>query len=132
MKMVTAFIQPPRLEHVREALINANIIGMTITTCCGHGREPPPVDRMNGLSNADLMPAIMVEVIAPAARCAEAVTLIIQAARIGERDAGKIFISNLDRVISIRTGLDDLETAIEARPRASSPISRPQDGTHYI
>lgn len=108
MLMITAVIQPFRVEHVREALISAGLLGLTINECLGHGRQPTFVpSRHCGPDIADILPKVKVEIAVPDDLQETAIAAIIRGARLGNIGDGKIFVSHLDRVVSIGTGLED-------------------------
>ena len=127
MKMIAAFIQPARLEFVSRALVAANILDITITTCCGHGRDPVLVPSFRGGPDApDLLPTLLLEVIVPASKKDEAVQAIVRGARSGLCGDGKVFITALERVVRISSGVEIGEaTAIERATkirRVRSPV----------
>ena len=108
MFMITAIIQPFRLEHVRASLISAGLSGMTVHDCVGHGRQPKLVpSRMGGPDIADVLPKLKIQIAVSSKRRDEAIDAIIRGARLDNIGDGKIFVSPLERVISIRTGLED-------------------------
>ena len=115
MKMITAFIQPARLEFVSRELLAANISDITITTCCGHGRDPVLVPSFRGGPDApDLFPTLLLEVIVPASKRDDAIQAIVRGARSGLCGDGKVFITTLERVVRIRSGTEiDEATAID-------------------
>jgi nitrogen regulatory protein PII len=108
MFMITAIIQPFRLEHVRAALISEGLSGMTVHDCVGHGRQPKLVPSLKGGPDLpDIMPKVKIQVAVPSERRDAAIDAIIRGARLGNIGDGKIFVSPLERVMSIRTGLED-------------------------
>jgi len=108
MLMITAIIQPGRLRHVRAALISAGLLGMTTHDCVGNGcNEKLVPSRMGGPDLPDILPNVKLEIAVPSERRDEAIDAIIREARLGRTGDGKIFVSSLERVITIRTGLED-------------------------
>lgn len=108
MIMITAIIQPFRLEHVREALQSAGIPGLTVCPCAGHGRDPRMVPSFHGGPEVpDVVVGIRIETVVDRSLRRAAIAAIVQGARIEGAGAGKIFVSPLERVFSIRTGADD-------------------------
>ena len=108
MLMITAIIQPGRLRHVRAALISAGLLGMITHDCVGHGcNEKLVPSRMGGPDLPDILPNGKLEIAVPSERRDEAIDAIIRGARLGRTGDGKIFVSPLERVISIRTGRED-------------------------
>lgn len=108
MKLVTAIIQPDKLEAVRQSLIDAEISRLTVSRCTGHGQENPgEVDLYRGQSVVpDLLAKVRLDVACNDDFVEVAVAAIIRAARsgTGEIGDGKIFITPLEECIRIRTG----------------------------
>ncbi len=108
MLMITAIIQPERLQHVRATLISAGLLGMTTHECVGHGCNEKIVPSRNGGPDLpDILPRVKLEIAVPSERRDEAIDAIIRGARLGRTGDGKIFASPLERVISIRTERED-------------------------
>lgn len=110
MKLVTAIIQPDKLDEVREALIKAEITRITVSRCTGHGqhqREDQGEDVYRGqLVVPNLLPKVRLDIACNDAFVDITVNAILAAARhgSGEIGDGKIFITQLDECIRIRTG----------------------------
>jgi nitrogen regulatory protein PII len=121
MKLITAFIRPFRLAQVREALISAGIVGMTATMCCGHGRDPEFVESLRGVPDVpELLPTVKIEVVVPTIQCEATQKAIVSRAGTGKSSRGKLFVSQIERMVTIRTGLDEadgLETDPMTKPR---------------
>ena len=111
MKMITAIIKPFKLDDVREALSEIGVQGITVTEVKGFGRQKGHTELYRGAEYVvDFLPKVKVE-IAVAADITESVTdAITKAANTGKIGDGKIFVSNIEQVIRIRTG----ETGAEA------------------
>jgi len=106
MKLITAIIQPDRLDAVREALIAAEITRITVSRVSGHGRATPAGDLYRGQEVvANLLPKAQLEIACNDAFVDITVNAILSAARHGEGEMGdgKIFITNLEECIRIRT-----------------------------
>ncbi len=105
MKLVTAIIKPFMLEDVRTALSELGVSGMTVTEVKGFGRQRGHTELYRGAEyQVDFLPKIKIE-IAVTEEITERVTDAIQAAAAtGKVGDGKIFITNLEQVIRIRTG----------------------------
>jgi nitrogen regulatory protein P-II 1 len=110
MKMITAIIQPDKLDDVREALIKAEITRITVSRCTGHGqhqREDQGEDVYRGqLVVPDLIPKIRLDIVCNNEFVEVAVEAILKAAKHGNGmiGDGKIFITALEECIRIRTG----------------------------
>ena len=105
MIMITAIIRPFRLEAVRQELIDAGLLGLTVVECVGHGQNPKFVSGLRGGADvAELLPAAKVEIAVPDDSQDAAIDAIVRGARSGNADDGKIFVTKLDRVVTVRTG----------------------------
>jgi nitrogen regulatory protein P-II 2 len=105
MKMITAIIKPFKLDEVREALSELNVHGMTVTEVKGFGRQKGHTELYRGAEYVvDFLPKIKVEAAVDDALLDQVVDTIQAAARTGKIGDGKIFVTDLDQVIRIRTG----------------------------
>ena len=105
MKKVEAVIRPFKLEDVKLALVNAGIVGMTVSEVRGFGRQKGQVERYRGSEfTVEFLQKLKVEVFVDDARVDTVVTAIAEAAKTGEIGDGKIFISTVETVVRIRTG----------------------------
>jgi nitrogen regulatory protein P-II 1 len=112
MKKIEAIIKPFKLDEVREALSELGVSGLTVTEVKGFGRQKGHTELYRGAEYVvDFLPKIKLEVVVTSAMLEIAVEAIIKAARTGKIGDGKIFVSQVERVIRIRTGETD-ETAI--------------------
>lgn len=112
MKKVEAVFKPFKLDEVREALSEIGVSGLTVTEVKGFGRQKGHTELYRGAEYVvDFLPKVKIEVVLPDSLTERAVDAIIKAARTGKIGDGKIFISNVDQVIRIRTGETD-EAAI--------------------
>ena len=105
MKKIDAIIRPFKLEDVKVALVNAGIVGMTVSEVRGFGRQKGQVERYRGSEfTVEFLQKLKLEIVVDDARVETVVQAIQDAARTGEIGDGKIFISSVDAVIRIRTG----------------------------
>ncbi len=105
MKKVEAIIRPFKLEDVKLALVNAGIVGMTVSEVRGFGRQKGQVERYRGSEfTVEFLQKLKLEIVVDDAQVDIVVGAIQEAARTGEIGDGKIFISPVDSVIRIRTG----------------------------
>ena len=110
MKLITAIIKPFKLEEVREALSEIGINGMTSIDVKGFGRQKGHTELYRGAEyKIDFLPKTKVEIAVADELVEQAVKAIVSAAHTGKIGDGKIFISNLEQIIRIRTGETDLE-----------------------
>ena len=112
MKKIEAIIRPFKLEDVKVALVNAGIVGMTVSEVRGFGRQKGQVERYRGSEfTVEFLQKLKVEVVVDNEKVKSVIEAIAEAAKTGEIGDGKIFVSQIDSVIRIRTGDLD-ETAL--------------------
>ena len=105
MKKVEAIIRPFKLDDVKVALVNAGIIGMTVSEVRGFGRQKGQVERYRGSEfTVEFLQKLKVEVVVDNDKVNSVIEAIREAAKTGEIGDGKIFISSIDSVVRIRTG----------------------------
>ncbi|MDX1977223.1 MAG: P-II family nitrogen regulator [Pseudanabaenaceae cyanobacterium bins.68] len=110
MKKVEAIIRPFKLDEVKIALVNAGIVGMTVSEVRGFGRQKGQTERYRGSEyTVEFLQKLKVEIVIEDDQLDMVLDKITLAARTGEIGDGKIFVSPIDRVIRIRTGEVDLE-----------------------
>ena len=103
MRKIEAIIQPSKLDHVKEALIQAGITGMTILEARGHGRQKGHTEFYRGREySVDLLPKTKIELVVTNEMLEVAIRTITSIARTGKIGDGKIFISTIDDAIRIR------------------------------
>jgi nitrogen regulatory protein P-II 1 len=105
MKNIAAFVRHFKLEDVKEALTQAGVHGMTVTEVRGFGRQKGHTEMYRGTEyTIDFVPKIKIEVVVRDADMPRVVEAIARAAKTGQVGDGKIFVSQLQDVIRIRTG----------------------------
>ena len=105
MKLITAIIKPFKLDDVREALSEIGISGITVTEVKGFGRQKGHTELYRGAEYVvDFLPKVKLEVAVTDNLLDPAVDCIIKAANTGKIGDGKIFVTNLEQTIRIRTG----------------------------
>ena len=108
MKKIEAIIRPFKLEDVKLALVNAGIVGMTVSEVRGFGRQKGQVERYRGSEfTVEFLQKLKLEIVVDDARVDTVVNAIQEAARTGEIGDGKFFISPVESVVRIRTGDKD-------------------------
>jgi nitrogen regulatory protein P-II 1 len=108
MKRVEAVIKPFKLEQVRDALCAVRISGMTTTEVKGFGRQKGHVEVYRGSEYVvNFLPKVLIEIVVADDQLDACIGALTAAARTGEIGDGKIFVSNADRAIRIRTGEED-------------------------
>ncbi len=112
MKKIEAIIKPFKLDDVREALSEIGITGMTAIEVKGFGRQKGHTELYRGAEYVvDFLPKVKIEVVVPADKADRCVEAIVEAARTGKIGDGKIFVTDVERVVRIRTG-EENEAAI--------------------
>jgi nitrogen regulatory protein P-II 1 len=110
MKVIRAIIKPFKLDDVKDALLELDITGLTVTEVRGHGRQKGHTELYRGAEyNVDFVPKTEVSVVVTADKVDSVVDAIREAANSGKIGDGKIFVSDIERVIRIRTGEEDAE-----------------------
>lgn len=105
MKKVEAIIRPFKLDEVKIALVNAGIVGMTVSEVRGFGRQKGQTERYRGSEyTVEFLQKLKVEIVIEDEQVDLVVDKLISAARTGEIGDGKIFVSPVDKIIRIRTG----------------------------
>jgi nitrogen regulatory protein PII len=104
MKKIDAIIKPFKLEEVKEALAAVGVQGLTVSEVKGFGRQKGHTEIYRGSEyTVDFLPKIKIEVVLPDALIQQAVEAIVRAARTGKIGDGKVFVSNIESAIRIRT-----------------------------
>ncbi|MGH8194485.1 MAG: P-II family nitrogen regulator [Woeseiaceae bacterium] len=105
MKLITAIIKPFKLDDVREAVSGVGIQGITVSEVKGFGRQRGHTELYRGAEYVvDFLPKSKVELAVPDELAERIVEAIVEAARTGQVGDGKIFVTDLEQVIRIRTG----------------------------
>jgi nitrogen regulatory protein P-II 2 len=105
MKFVTAIIKPFKLDDVRESLSEIGVQGLTVTEVKGFGRQKGHTELYRGAEYVvDFLPKIKLEVAVSHDRVEAVIEAITNAAKTGKIGDGKIFVTDIDQVIRIRTG----------------------------
>ena len=105
MKLITAIIQPHKLDDVKSALAAAGVHGMTVSEANGYGRQRGHTEIYRGAEyTVDLMPKIRLEVLADDADVQALVDTVVRAAAAGTIGDGKVWVTPLDSVTRVRTG----------------------------
>lgn len=105
MKKIEAIVRPEKLEAVRIALERAGCSGLMITEIEGHGKQKGVVQQWRGEKyKVELLPKLKIEVVIRDNEVERVTKAIIESTKTGEIGDGKIFISNMDNAIRIRTG----------------------------
>ena len=110
MKRIEAIIKPFKLEDVKDALAEIGITGMTVTEVKGYGAQKGHSELYRGAEYVvDFLPKIKMEMVVSADMVEKTTSTIVEVARTGKIGDGKIFVSDMEKIIRIRTGEEDSE-----------------------
>jgi len=110
MKMITAIIKPFKLDDVREVLSEIGIQGLTVSEVKGFGRQKGHSELYRGAEYVvDFLPKIRIDIAVQAELVEQVIEAITNSAVTGKIGDGKIFVTNLEQVVRIRTGETDQE-----------------------
>jgi len=104
MKLIIAIIKPFKLEEVKDALAEVGIEGMTVVEVKGFGRQKGHTEIYRGAEyTVDFLPKIKLETVVTDGQVEAAVAAIVKAAKTGKIGDGKVFVSNVEQAVRIRT-----------------------------
>ncbi|RUM64413.1 MAG: P-II family nitrogen regulator [Sulfurimonas sp.] len=110
MKKIEAIIKPFKLEDVKDALAEIGITGMTVSEVKGYGSQKGHSELYRGAEYVvDFLPKIKMEMIVSEDMVEKTTDTIVEVARTGKIGDGKIFVSDIEKIIRIRTGEEDSE-----------------------
>ena len=105
MKMIEAIVKPFKLDEVKEALGRQGIQGMTVSEVKGFGRQKGHTELYRGAEYVvDFLPKIKIQLLLDDKDAATACQIIEETCKTGRIGDGKIFVSNIEEVVRIRTG----------------------------
>ena len=112
MKLITAIVEPFKLDDVREALAEVGVTGLTVTEVKGFGRQKGHTELYRGAEYVvDFLPKMKVEVVVNEGDVERCIEAIVNSARTGKIGDGKIFVTAVERIVRIRTG-EENENAV--------------------
>jgi len=107
-KLVTAVIQPHRLDDVKSALEAAGVRGLTVSEASGYGRQKGHTEVYRGAEyDIALVPKIRIEIVVADADAEDVVGIIVKTAQTGRIGDGKVWVSPVETVVRVRTGEQD-------------------------
>ena len=108
MKLVTAIVKPHVLDDVKEALQGVGVQGLTVSEVRGYGRQRGHTEVYRGAEYAvEFVPKLKLEVLVSLDQIDDAIDAIVSKARSGNVGDGKVFVTDVERVVRIRTGEED-------------------------
>ncbi|GAB3275882.1 P-II family nitrogen regulator [Parasphingorhabdus pacifica] len=110
MKLVTAIIQPAKVESLKDVLGNLGVLGMTVSEAQGYGRQKGHKEVYRGAEYAvDFVRKLRVEVLVDESTVDAVVDGIVEASRSGRVGDGKVWVTSVDTVVRVRTGETDVD-----------------------
>jgi nitrogen regulatory protein PII len=110
VKLVTAIVKAHKVEEVKDAVTDAGIQGMTLSEVRGFGRQRGHTEVYRGAEyQVDFVPKARLEILVTDPHVDQVVDAIIASARTGQVGDGKVFVTEVDRVVRIRTGDEDAD-----------------------
>jgi nitrogen regulatory protein P-II 1 len=105
MKLITAIVKPFKLDEIKEALKDAGVQGMTVSEVQGFGRQRGHTEVYRGAEyTIDFVPKVRIEIVADDLDVDRILDAIVAAARTDKIGDGKVWVSDVDRIVRIRTG----------------------------
>lgn len=105
MKLITAIVKPFKLDDVKDALKAAGVNGITVTEARGFGRQGGHVETYRGAEyNVDLVPKVRLDILVDQSAVDQVVDALVKAAGTGKIGDGKVWVTDVSRVVRIRTG----------------------------
>jgi nitrogen regulatory protein P-II 1 len=105
VKLVTAIIKPHTLEAVKDALQETGIQGLTVSEVKGYGRQRGHTELYRGAEyTVEFVPKVKLEILTSAARVDDVIDTVVEHARSGQVGDGKVFVTDVDRIVRLRTG----------------------------
>jgi nitrogen regulatory protein P-II 1 len=110
MKLVTALIKPHRLDEVKDALQELGVQGLTVSEVRGYGRQRGHTEVYRGAEyTVEFVPKVKLEILVGDVQVPDVIDAIVKQARTGQVGDGKVFVTEVDRIVRIRTGEEDLD-----------------------
>ena len=105
MKLVSAIIKPFKLQEVRESLVESGVIGLTVSEVKGYGRQKGHTELYRGAEySVDTLPKMKLDILIGDENVKSVIETITKSASTGKIGDGKIFVTNIEEIVRIRTG----------------------------
>ncbi|TVR19561.1 MAG: P-II family nitrogen regulator [Nitriliruptor sp.] len=110
MKLVTAIVKPHKLDEVKEALQELGVQGLTVSEVRGYGRQRGHSEIYRGAEyTVEFVPKVKLEILVDTPMVDEAVDVVVKAAQTGQVGDGKVFVTEVERIVRIRTAEQNVE-----------------------
>jgi len=110
VKLVTAIVKPHKLDEVKEALQNMGVQGLTVSEVRGYGRQRGHTEIYRGAEyTVEFVPKVMLEVLIDSPMLDEVLDAIVKAAQTGQVGDGKVFVTDVERIVRIRTAEENVD-----------------------
>ena len=105
MKLVSAIIKPFKLQEVRESLVESGVIGLSVSEVKGYGRQKGHTELYRGAEySVDTLPKMKLDILIDDENVGSVIETITKSASTGKIGDGKIFVTNIEEIVRIRTG----------------------------
>ena len=105
MKLVSAIIKPFKLQEVRESLVESGVIGLTVSEVKGYGRQKGHTELYRGAEySVDTLPKMKLDILIDDENVGSVIETVTKSASTGKIGDGKIFVTNIEEIVRIRTG----------------------------
>ena len=105
MKLVSAIIKPFKLQEVRESLVESGVIGLTVSEVKGYGRQKGHTEMYRGAEySVDTLPKMRLDILIDDENVGSVIETVTKSASTGKIGDGKIFVTNIEEIVRIRTG----------------------------
>ena len=105
MKLVSAIIKPFKLQEVRDSLVESGVIGLTVSEVKGYGRQKGHTELYRGAEySVDTLPKMKLDILIDDENVGSVIETITKSASTGKIGDGKIFVTNIEEIVRIRTG----------------------------
>jgi len=110
VKLVTAIVKPHKLDEVKEALQELGVQGLTVSEVRGYGRQRGHSEIYRGAEyTVEFVPKVKLEILVDTPMVEEAVDAVVKAAQTGQVGDGKVFVTDVERIVRIRTAEQNVE-----------------------
>jgi nitrogen regulatory protein P-II 1 len=110
VKLVTAIVKPHKLDEVKEALQELGVQGLTVSEVRGYGRQRGHTEVYRGAEyTVEFVPKVKLEILTSQVQVGDVIDVIVKTAQTGQVGDGKVFVTDVDKVVRIRTGEQDAD-----------------------